>query len=244
MTVVAGAATPEPRSTGSSPAAVIGLLGGSFDPIHLGHLQLARDALAQLSLTQVRFIPAGRPWQKGPLSDAAHRAAMVLAAIRDEPRFALDRREVDRPGPTYTIDTLRELRRAEGDRTSLVLIMGSDQFERLDTWRDWQRLLDYAHIAVARRADAVLTPGYALQEYFNAHWARPPAVREASRGRIVEVAMKPVAASATGIRTLLAQPPDPSRDDRLAEVVPPQVLDYIRAHQLYRPHPTDSTAGR
>ena len=211
----------------------IGLLGGSFDPIHLGHLQLARGALAQLALAEVRFIPAGRPWQKGEITDATHRARMVLAAIRDEPRFALDMREIERAGPTYTLDTLRELREALGEHVPLVLIMGSDQFERLDTWRDWTHLLDHAHLAVARRADALLTPGYALQEYFNAHWARPHAVHEAARGRIVEIEMTPVDASATEIRALLAQPPSPARDGRLAEVVPGPVLDYIRVNHLY-----------
>jgi nicotinate-nucleotide adenylyltransferase len=212
----------------------IGLLGGSFDPIHRGHLQLARDALAQLALAEVRFIPAGQPWQKGRITGATHRARMVLAAIGAEPRFALDVREIERSGPTYTIDTLRELRAALGEQVPLVWIMGSDQFERLDTWRDWTRLLDHAHLAVARRADALLTPGYALQELFNAHWARPPAVLASAHGRIVEIGMTPVDASATEIRALLAQPPSPARDSRLAEIVPAAVLDYIRAHHLYR----------
>jgi nicotinate-nucleotide adenylyltransferase len=212
----------------------IGLLGGSFDPVHFGHLQLARDALAQLALAEVRFIPAGQPWQKGAITGATHRARMVLEAIRDEPRFLLDMREIERAGPTYTIDTLRELRAALGEHVPLVLIMGSDQFERLDTWRDWTKLLEHAHLAVARRADALLRPSYALQEYFNAHWARPHAVRESAHGRVVEIDMTPVDASATEIRALLAQPPSPARDSRLAEIVPAPVLDYIRAHQLYR----------
>ena len=232
----------EPSSTpagqGSSvaqrPSSAIGLLGGSFDPIHVGHLQLARDALVQLDLAEVRFLPAGQPWQKGEMTDAAHRAQMVLAAIGTERRFSLDMREVERPGPTYTIDTLRELHAARGEDVSLVLIMGSDQFERLDTWRDWTRLLEFAHFAVARRADAVLTPGYVLQEYYNAHWARRSAVRDAAHGHIVEIEMTPVDASATEIRALLSQPPSPARDARLAEIVPAAVLDYIRAHHLYR----------
>jgi len=215
------------------PSSVIGLLGGSFDPIHVGHLQLAHDALAQLQLAEVRFVPAGQPWQKGEMTDAAHRAQMVLAAIRTEPHFMLDMREIERPGPTYTIDTLRELSASLGEDVSLVLIMGSDQFERLDTWRDWTRLLDFAHLAVARRADAVLTPGYALQEYYNAHWAPRSAVRDAAHGHIVEIEMSPVDASATEIRALLSQPASPARDARLAEIVPATVLDYIRAHHLY-----------
>ena len=212
----------------------IGLLGGSFDPIHSGHLQLARDALAQLALTELRFLPAGQPWQKEKVTDATHRAQMVLAAIRNEPRFVLDMREIERAGPTYTVDTLRELRAALGEHLPLVWIMGSDQFEQLDTWRDWTRLLDHAHLAVARRADAVFTPSHVLQEYFNAHWARPHAVQEAAHGRIVEFEMTPVDASATEVRALLAQPPSPARDNRLAEIVPSPVLDYIRAHHLYR----------
>lgn len=215
-------------------SSVIGLLGGSFDPIHVGHLQLARDALVQLQLAELRFVPAGHPWQKGQLTDAAHRAAMVLAAVHDEPRFVLDMREIERPGPTYTIDTLRELRAALGDRVALALIMGSDQFERLDTWRDWTHLLEYAHIAVARRGDEVLRPSYELQEFFNAHWARPSAVSETAHGRIVEIAMTPVDVSATEIRAALALAPSPARDRRLAAVVPAPVLDYIRAHRLYR----------
>jgi len=212
----------------------IGLLGGSFDPIHAGHLQLARDALEQLALARVRFIPAGQPWQKCKVTEASHRAKMVLAAIGDEPRFALDMREIERAGPTYTIDTLRELRASVGEAVPLVLIMGSDQFERLDTWRDWQRLLEHAHLAVARRADALLAPSYLLQEYYNGHWARPHVVHEAAHGRIVEIEMTPVDASATEIRGLLARPPSPARDSRLAEIVPAPVLDYIRAHHLYR----------
>lgn len=217
----------------------IGLLGGSFDPIHIGHLQLARDALAQLSLSQVRFLPAGQPWQKGKITDAAHRAHMVELALRDlghagRSQFVLDMHEIERAGPTYTIDTLRALRATHDADRPLVLIMGSDQFEQLDTWRDWTQLLDYAHLAVARRADAVLTPSYALQEFFNAHWARPGTVRTTPCGRIVEFAMTPVEASATEIRDLLAQPAAPERDARLAALVPAPVLDYIRDHHLYR----------
>ena len=212
----------------------IGLLGGSFDPLHAGHLQLARDALAQLALAEVRFIPAGQPWQKGELTDATHRARMVLAAIAGEPRFLLDVREIERPGPTYTIDTLRGLRTALGEQVPLVLIMGSDQFERLDGWRDWTLLLDFAHLAVARRAGLPPMPSQALQEYFDRHRARPHAVQEAARGRIVEIEMTPVDASATEIRALLARPPSHARDSRLAEIVPAPVLDYIRAHHLYR----------
>jgi len=213
---------------------MIGLLGGSFDPIHVGHLALARAALDHLGLAEVRFIPAGHPWQKGEITDAAHRAKMVALAIAGEPRFVLDMCEIERPGPTYTIDTLRALRASLGPATPLVLLLGTDQMERIDTWRDWPHLLDYAHIAVARRNDAVLTLSWPLQEFYNEHWAPPERIRERPAGCIVDLEMAPVDASATEIRALLRQPPSPERDARLAQIVPPAVLDYIRANDLYR----------
>jgi nicotinate-nucleotide adenylyltransferase len=211
----------------------IGLLGGSFDPIHRGHLQLAGDALRALALAQVRFVPAGQPWQKAVATPAEHRARMVELAIRDEPRFALGRHEIERAGPTYTVDTLRALRAMLGPEVPLVLLIGGDQMQRLDTWREWKRLLDLAHLGVARRNDAVLTLSWALQEYFNTHWAPPTAVHERPAGAIVEIEMTPVDASATEIRALLAQPASAARDARLAAIVPAAVLDYIRANSLY-----------
>jgi nicotinate-nucleotide adenylyltransferase len=213
---------------------MIGLLGGSFDPIHAGHLALARAALERLGLAQVRFIPAGHPWQKGEITDAAHRARMVAAAIAGEPRFTLDLSEVERPGPSYTIDTLRALRASLGPDVPLVLVLGADQMERLDTWREWQRLLDFAHIAVARRNDAVLTLSWPLQTFYNEHWARAAQLRDRPAGCIVDLEMAPVDASATEIRALLRAPASPERDARLAQIVPAPVLDYIRAHDLYR----------
>jgi nicotinate-nucleotide adenylyltransferase len=213
---------------------MIGLLGGSFDPIHVGHLALARAALDRLGLAEVRFIPAGQPWQKGEITDAAHRAKMVALAIAGEPRFALDMHEIERPGPSYTIDTLRALRAALGPDTPLVLVIGADQMQRLDTWRDWQRLLDLAHIAVARRNDAVLTLPWPLQEFYNEHWAQPAQLRDRPAGCVVDLDMAPVDASATEIRALLRAPASPARDARLAQIVPAAVLDYIRAHDLYR----------
>jgi nicotinate-nucleotide adenylyltransferase len=211
----------------------LGLLGGSFDPIHRGHLQLARDALADLQLTQVRFIPANRPWQKRPLTDARHRSEMVRLAIAGEENFALDPIETDRDGPTYTIDTLRALRAGVGPEVPLVLIMGSDQLRNLDTWREWRHLLDFAHLAVARRNDEALDLNPALQAFFDANAAPAAAIRQQTFGRIVVFEMTPNEASATEIRALLRQAPSFARDARLAALVPAPVLDYIRHHSLY-----------
>jgi len=214
-------------------APVIGLLGGSFDPIHIGHLQLARDALAHLPLDEVRFIPAAQPWQKERVTDAAHRAHMVELAIAREPRCVLDMHEIERGGTTYTIDTLRALRAGPWPEASLVLVMGSDQFERFDTWRDWQAIGDLAHIAVARRAGVAAGLGPALQAFSKERHCGPAELAHRPAGGLVDFPMTAVDASATEARRLLAQP-SPDADRRLARLLPPAVLDYIRAHRLYR----------
>ena len=133
----------------------IGLFGGSFDPVHDAHLALARTALEQLRLDEVRWIPVGHPWQKTrQLADAADREAMVRLAIADEPRFVLDRTELRRPGISYTLDTVRELAATHpGD--ALVLILGQDQVAGLQTWHDWRALLGLVSLAVAGRPGAL-----------------------------------------------------------------------------------------
>jgi nicotinate-nucleotide adenylyltransferase len=210
--------------------APVGLLGGSFDPIHHGHLQLARDALKHLPLAEVRFLPAAQPWQKGPITAAEHRAQMVQLAIADNARFTLDMSEIERGGTTYTIDTVRALRVQEPDRP-LVLIMGSDQFARLDTWRDWQRVIELAHIAVATRAGAPPpSSGMILQKRLSdaASLVSKPG------GSVVEFKMTPVDYSATEVRRLLREPNSAERAQRLLAMVPAAVLDYIDSHLLYR----------
>ena len=211
----------------------IGLLGGSFDPIHHGHMQLARDALAQLSLAEVRFMPAAQPWQKGTITNAEHRAKMVQIAIADEPRFALDMHEIERGGVTYTIDTMKALR-AVLPTHPLVLIMGSDQFARLDTWRDWTQIVDTAHIAVAKRAGAVHRLSAAVSAMQAARHADASALASSVGGTVVEFEMTPVDASATEVRRLLREPPSAEQEQRLSAMVPAAVLDYIGSHRLYR----------
>jgi len=213
-------------------APVIGLLGGSFDPIHVGHLQLARDALAHLPLDEVRFIPAAQPWQKERVTDAAHRAHMVELAIAHEPRCVLDMHEIERGGTTYTIDTLRALRAGPWPDASLVLVMGSDQFERFDTWRDWQAIAGLAHIAVARRAGVAARLDPTLQAFSKERHCGPAELAHRPAGGLVEFPMTAVDASATEARHLLANPA-PDADRRLGRLLPPAVLDYIRVHRLY-----------
>jgi nicotinate-nucleotide adenylyltransferase len=217
----------------STTAQAIGIFGGSFDPIHNGHLALARAARDALQVTELLLVPAARPWQKHPVTDAAHRAQMVELAIAGEPRLRLERCELERSGASYTIDTLRELRARYGAATPLVLVIGADQMERLDTWHQWESLLDFAHLGVARRNDAVLVLSDRLQTYYNERWAPAGTWRATAHGCVIEVAMPPNDASATEVRTLLAQPAGPARDARLAQIVPAAVLDYIRTNHLY-----------
>ncbi len=197
-----------------SAARRVGLFGGSFDPVHNAHLALARAALAELRLDEVRWVPAGQPWQKArALTDAVHREAMLRLALAGEPRFVLDRIEIERPGPSYTLDTVRELAAARPG-TQWFLIIGHDQYAGLHTWNGWRQLLEMVTLAVANR------PGE-LREVHEA-------VRRA-RHRVVPLPMQDI--SATQVRERVAAGQD------IAALVPPQVASYIDSHGLYRAVP-------
>lgn len=129
----------------------IGILGGTFDPIHNAHLLLAREALQQLKLGQIRFIPVNIPPHRDkPIATPSHRKKMIELAIAEKAKFHLDYRELDSEETSYSINTLRSLRQ-EFTEDSLSLIVGQDAFNKIDSWKDWQELLDYAHIIVANR---------------------------------------------------------------------------------------------
>jgi nicotinate-nucleotide adenylyltransferase len=189
----------------------IGLFGGTFDPPHRAHVALARAALDALQLDAVRWIPAGQPWQKTrAVTPAAQRVAMVQLAIEGEPRFVLDRTELDRPGPSYTLDTVRAFASAESD-AQWFLVIGADQYAGLHTWRDWQVLLGLVTLAVANR------PG-----------PMPPVSPEVLRfpHRVVPLPM--LAISATEVRDRVA------RGLPVDSMVPPAVARYIDSNRLYR----------
>jgi len=189
----------------------IGIFGGSFDPVHLAHVALARTALEQLHLDEVRWIPAGRQWQKTrPLTAAAHRAAMVELAVADEPRFVVDRCELDRSGASYTYDTVRELQAAEPG-AQWTLIIGQDQYTGLHTWLGWQKLLERVTLAVANR------PGVSLE-------ASP----EVAQVDHEAVALPMMDISSTDIRARVAA------GLRVDALVPAAVARYIDQHHLYR----------
>ena len=197
-----------------TPARRVGLFGGSFDPVHNAHVALARAALAELQLDEVRWIPAGQAWQKArSLTDARHREAMLQLAIADEPRFVLDRIEVERPGPSYTLETVRALAAARPG-TLWFLIIGHDQYASLQTWNGWQQLLGLVTLAVANR------PGQASEVHDEVRRFAP---------RVVPLPMLDV--SATAVRERVAAGAD------ITTLVPPAVARYIDSHRLYRARP-------
>lgn len=213
----------------------LGILGGTFDPIHYGHLELAREVREAAGLSEVRLIPAGDPPHRGaPVASALHRLAMVELAAADYRGFVVDPREIQRPGRSYSVLTLTELR-AQYPETPLALIVGADAFAGLPTWHQWRRLFELAHLIVVGRPgipfDEPLPPALA-QEWTHRLAETPAVLRSAVAGSIVRVAITPRPISASGIRAALG------RGDLAAVrgLLPPAVLAYIDRNRLYRSH--------
>lgn len=220
-----------------SDAAPLGLLGGTFDPIHLGHLRLAEEAREALGLAGVRFIPAGDPPHRAtPLSAAAHRLEMVRRATAGNPGFTVDDGEVRTGGKSYTVLTLERLRAELGAAQPLVLILGADAFQGLAGWHRWRELFVLAHIAVANRPGTAphgrRWPGVLSAELDAACQARidtnPACLHAAPAGRVVPFDMTPLAISASLVRDLIHS----GRSARY--LLPDSVLDYIGLQRLYR----------
>lgn len=209
----------------------IGINGGTFDPIHFGHLRPALEVLEALQLDQMRFIPAHHPVHRNqPAVSAEHRAAMVARAIAPEPRFVLDRREIDRDGPSYMVDTLASLR-AEFPQAELVLMMGADAIAAFTRWHRWQHILELANIVVTQRPGAenrlpdVLAP-YRQQWHFE-KVGDPPLCFEVPAGRIGFLPVTQLDISATALRAQLAA------DRSIRYLTPEAVVEYIDTHKLY-----------
>ena len=212
---------------------MIGILGGSFDPIHFGHLRLAQEAQGYLNLDEVRFVPAGRPPHRGlaKVSDA-YRMAMLDIATKSNPAFRVDARELGKTEPTYTIDTLQSIRIEVGDQVPIVLVIGADQFLLMHTWKRWHELTDLAHLLVATRPGA---ESFSLDNFTHEVRAWYQAYRsdeldpvlKKSAGQIYLLQLTPLAISSTAIRATIAAGQSPRY------LLPDPVLDYIRFHNLY-----------
>ncbi len=209
----------------------IGILGGTFDPIHYGHLRLAEEMAEAIGLERVLFIPAGQPpHREAPRTAAPHRLEMVRRAISCNPRFAVDAREVTSPRPSYTVDTLTALRAELGKEQPLWLLLGADAFVELPTWHEWRQLFVLANIAVAARPGARPLQSNDLteplkSEVLTRQVASSPVACPAGSVQLRQ--MTPLYISATAIRNALAL------HVSARYLLPDAVLDYIHEHQLY-----------
>lgn len=199
------------RLNASQNAPRFGIFGGSFDPVHNAHVALARVALAELQLDELLWVPTGQPWQKQRhLTPAADREAMVRLAIAGEPRFTLSRVELERAGPSYTLDTVRALQAARPG-AQWFLVIGQDQYAGFHTWHGWQELLGLVTLAIADRPDV----GQAVDRQL---LAVPHAA----------VTLPMMNVSSTDIRGRVTQ------GQGIADLVPEPVARYIARHHLYQ----------
>jgi len=196
----------------------IGVLGGTFDPIHQGHLVIAEEAITRLNLAEVLFMPAGQPWLKMdyPISSAEHRVQMVRLAIANKPGFRLSTMEIERDGPTYTVDTIAQLQAQLGAGTELFFVLGWDNLNELPQWREPARLVKLCHLV------AVPRPGYPLPK-LDALEAVIPGLTSS----IIILNTPEIDISASEIRNMVAQ------GLSITHLVPEPVDRYIREHRLY-----------
>ena len=185
-------------------------MGGTFDPIHQGHLVAASEVAAQFDLDRVVFVPTGSPWQKSGVAPAEDRYLMTVIATAADPRFTVSRVDIDRDGPTYTVDTLRDVSAENGPDVELYFITGADALSQILTWRAPEEVLRLAHLI------GVTRPGHVLSD---------PGIAE---GRVSLVEVPALAISSTDIRQRVA------RDEPIAYLVPDGVERYITKRGLYR----------
>ena len=196
----------------------IGVLGGTFDPVHIGHLVLAEEVRTRLNLTEILFVPAGQPWLKvdSPISPAEHRVEMVRLAIADKPYFKLSTMEIERAGPTYTVDTIAELKAQLGIGDELFFILGWDNLAKLPQWRQPSRLITMCHLVAVPRPDYPLPDLKALE-------ASIPGLSQ----RVTLMDKPEIDISASAIRDRVAQ------GLSIRHLIPEPVERYIKEHKLY-----------
>ena len=215
----------------SSTRTTIGLFGGTFDPVHKGHLQIALDLKRHLRLDQMRLIPCHiPPHRHATVASAAQRAEMLALATAEYPELVIDEIELNNPEPSFSVNTLIALRQELGEEVSLCLAMGMDSLVNLATWYRWQQVLELAHIIVAARPGWDIPEQGEIANYLEQHRGYSEQLRELSRGKIVvqELTLLPI--SSTEIRAHI------ERGDSVQDLVPDSVWRYIKQHQLYNAH--------
>lgn len=188
----------------------LGVMGGTFDPIHQGHLVAASEVAYRFDLNEVVFVPTGSPWQKADVSPAEDRYLMTVIATASDPRFTVSRVDIDRDGPTYTVDTLRDLKAQQPTGTELFFITGADALGQILTWRDPEEVLRLAHLV------AVTRPGHSLND---------PGLAE---GAVSLVEIPALAISSTDVRRRVAS------GEPISYLVPDGVERYVNKSRLYR----------
>jgi nicotinate-nucleotide adenylyltransferase len=207
----------------------VGILGGTFDPVHIGHLRGALEVAEFMGLDELRLLPNARPPHRDtPQVTANDRLAMVRQAVEGAERLSVDARELSRDKPSYTIDTLESIRAELAPNDALFLLLGWDAFCGLPGWHRWEELLQHCHILVLQRPDADVEPPDALRNLLAARSQNDPTALPGPAGHISFVWQTPLAVSATQIRQLLAS------GKSVRFLVPDAVLAYIEAHDLYR----------
>jgi len=206
-----------------------GLLGGAFDPVHIGHLRGALSVRDALGLERVDFIPAAQsPLKDQSVVSATHRLEMLRVAVRDVPGLGIDDRELNRAGPSFSIDTLMAVRQEAGVDCPLLWIMGTDILPSLPQWSRWDQLLDLAHIVVLERPGAAVAPEM-VTEWMARHLVAPDWALSHPAGGIVKLSQPLLDISSSQIRGLFAA----GRDPRF--LIPSDVMEYIATHDLFAP---------
>ena len=220
----------------------IALLGGTFDPVHNGHIGLADDVRRALGLDEVRLVPAGAPPHRGgPAASGQDRVAMLRLAVSGHPSLVVDAREVEREGKSYTVLTLEELAR-EAPGRPIIVIVGADAFLGFPTWHRWRDIFELAHVVVAARPGTELEFDGELAKEWNSRLAgTPEGLFSTPAGIIYQQAITPQPISATVIRAQLAR--GAAGRDAVRQMLSPAVLRYIDQHHLYsdQAHTQDAT---
>ncbi len=206
----------------------LAIFGGTFDPIHIGHLRAAIEVRELLACDELRFVPCHRPPHRAePGASSEQRLRMLELAIAGEAELSIDAHEIQREGPSYTIDTLTALRAEIGARCRLHLIVGMDAFAALDTWHRWRELPDFAHIVVMQRPGSALVEAGAVAELLRERRVDIGQLKHSAAGSIAVVQPTPLPISATAIRDLIRAQRSPRY------LLPDAVWEFIRTNGLY-----------
>lgn len=207
----------------------IAIFGGTFDPVHFGHLRTALELVEALDLDHLRLMPsANPPHREAPGRSAVDRAAMVELAIADEPRLQIERCELDREGPSYTVDSLLHIRQELGNERSLCLVVGSDAALKLPSWSRWEQLLDLVHLVILARPGWEIPSEHTVSQWLRWNRVSAPDELEGAAGSVLVHGLRQLPVSATEIRQMIAT----GRSPRY--LLPESVLSYIARHQLYQ----------